>query len=253
MLRSLFRRGQSASKFPFPAIPAGQRVYAIGDIHGRDDLFADLIARIDADDAARGPADTSIILLGDLVDRGPASAAVVERACKLAAERPQLHLLSANHEEVMLKALAGSVDALRFFCRIGGEETILSYGVDRDLYREMTFEELLPVFQAAVPEHHVALLQAAEDWLRIGDYLFVHAGIRPGVDFDDQKPSDLRWIREQFLDDPRWHGAMIVHGHTITDDVDAQPNRLGIDTGAFASGRLTAVGLEGTDRWFLQS
>lgn len=252
MLRSLFRRGQSADRYPVPAVPAGERVYAIGDIHGRDDLFARLIDRIDADDAARGPARTSIVLLGDLVDRGPASAAVVERACNLARARPALRLLSANHEEVMLKALAGSLEALRFFCRIGGEETIWSYGITREAYRAMTFDELLPAFQAAVPPHHVALLKAAEDMVQIGDYLFVHAGVRPGVEFAAQRPSDLRWIREDFLDDPRWHGAMVVHGHTIAEAVDAQPNRIGIDTGAYASGKLTAIGLEGSDRWFLE-
>ncbi len=253
MFRSLFRKSPEKAALPVPTLPAGQRLYAIGDIHGRDDLFAQLLAQIDADNAARGPAETSLILLGDLVDRGPASAAVVERTCQLAQEHPNLRLLSANHEEVMLKALDGSLESLRFFCRIGGEETILSYGIDRDTYRAMDFEELLPAFQAAVPPHHIALLRCAEDWVQVGDYIFVHAGIRPGVPMDEQRRSDLRWIRDDFLDDPRWHGAMIVHGHTISDDVDNQPNRIGIDTGAYASGSLTAIGLEGTERWFLQS
>ncbi|NJS13242.1 MAG: serine/threonine protein phosphatase [Sphingopyxis sp.] len=247
----MFRRGAAAPQFPVPAVPDGRRVYAIGDIHGRDDLFADLIDRIAADDAERGASDTTIVLLGDLIDRGPDSAAVVERTCRLMAQHGNVRLLSANHEEVFLKALGGSVEALRFFCRIGGEETIWSYGITGDSYRQMSFEELLPALQTAVPGHHVALLKAAEDWVQIGDYVFVHAGIRPGTMMDSQKPSDLRWIREAFLDDPRWHGAMVVHGHTITDDIDVQPNRLGIDTGAYASGKLTAVGLEGTERWFL--
>jgi serine/threonine protein phosphatase 1 len=177
----------------------------------------------------------------------------VERAYRLAQDHGDIRLLSANHEEVFLKALDGSVDALRFFCRIGGEETIWSYGIARDAYRDLTFEELLPALQALVPAHHVTLLKAAEDWVQVGDYVFVHAGIRPGAAMADQKASDLRWIREPFLDDARWHGAMIVHGHSITDDVDAHPNRLGIDTGAYASGKLTAVGLEGTERWFLKT
>lgn len=253
MLRSLFRRSEATPRFPVPTVPDGQRVYAIGDIHGRDDLLARLVDRIDADDAARGPADTSIILLGDLIDRGPQSAAVVERVCRMAEDRPGLRLLSANHEEVFLKALSGSIDALRFFCRIGGEETIWSYGITQTVYRDMTFEELLPALQAVVPDHHVALLEAAEDWVQVGDYVFVHAGIRPGVNLADQRPADLRWIREPFLADPDWHGAMIVHGHSITEVVDAHPNRIGIDTGAYASGKLTAIGLEGTDRWFLEA
>ena len=250
MLRSLLRRAPAAPQYPVPAVPDGQRVYAVGDIHGCDNLFAALIDRIEADDAARGAADTTIVLLGDLIDRGPASAAVVERAHALV-QRRKVRLLTANHEEVLLAVLEGSLNALRFFCRIGGEETIWSYGIKGDAYRSMSFEELLPAVQAAVPDHHRALLAAAEDQVQIGDYLFVHAGIKPGIDLTAQKPSDLRWIREPFLLDPRWHGVMVVHGHTITEAVDEHPNRIGIDTGAYASGRLTAIGLEGTDRWFL--
>jgi serine/threonine protein phosphatase 1 len=233
-------------------VPDGQRVYAIGDIHGCDHLFAALIDRIEADDAARSAADTTIVLLGDLIDRGPDSAAVIERAHGLA-QRRKVRLLTANHEEVFLAALEGSISALRFFCRIGGEETIWSYGIAGDAYRSMSFEDLLPALQAAVPDHHRALLAMAEDQVRIGDYLFVHAGIKPGVDLSAQKPSDLRWIREPFLDDRRWHGAMVIHGHTISDVVDEQPNRIGIDTGAYASGRLTAIGLEGAERWYLET
>lgn len=252
MLKSLLRKFSGSDPLPLPQVPVGQRVYAIGDIHGCDTLFAELLAKIEADDAARGPAQTTVILLGDLVDRGPSSAAVVERAHALSQLRP-VRLLSANHEEVMLKALGGNMEALKFFTRIGGEETIWSYGIDKIAYRDMSFDELMDAFQAAVPPHHRAFLAAAEDMVQVGDYLFVHAGIKPGRPFADQNLSDLRWIRDDFLRDVRWHGAMIVHGHTITEDVDDRPNRLGIDTGAYASGRLTAVGLEGADRWFLQS
>lgn len=250
MIKALIRKFSASPLRPLPSVPPGQRVYAIGDIHGCDTLFAELLEKIDADDQQRGPAETHIVLLGDLVDRGPSSAAVVERAYQLAQQR-RVRLLTANHEEVFLQALDGSLNALRFFCRIGGEETIWSYGISQTIYREMTFDDLLPALQAAVPDHHRAMLEAAEEWVQIGDYVFVHAGIRPGVALADQKPADLRWIRDDFIDDKRWHGAMIVHGHTITEAVDDHPNRLGIDTGAYASGRLTAVGLEGTDRWFL--
>lgn len=252
MLKSLLRRSPAKPALPIPAVPDGQRVYAIGDIHGCDNLFAALIERIEADDAARGAADTTIVLLGDLIDRGPASAAVVERAHALAGRR-KVRLLTANHEEVFLKALDGSLESLRFFCRIGGEETIWSYGIKGDAYRALSFEELLPALQATVPDHHRAMLEAAEEYVQIGDYLFVHAGIKPGVELTAQKPSDLRWIREPFLYDPRWHGMMVIHGHTITEAVDEHPNRIGIDTGAYASGRLTAIGLEGIDRWFLST
>lgn len=250
MLKSLLQKFAASPSRPPPSVPPGERVYAVGDIHGCDQLFAALLDKIDTDDRARGPADTVIVLLGDLVDRGPASAAVVERAYALAQQR-RVRLLTANHEEVFLKALDGDLEALRFFCRIGGEETIWSYGIAPADYAEMTYEALLPALQAAVPAHHRAMLAAAEDMVQIGDYLFVHAGVRPGVDLAAQKQADLRWIRQDFLHDKRWHGAMIVHGHTITEAVDDHPNRLGIDTGAYASGRLTAVGLEGAERWFL--
>lgn len=232
------------------SIPAGQRVYAIGDIHGRDDLFARLLERIAVDNVARGPARTTLILLGDLVDRGPDSAAVVERALDQQDRWDKFHWITGNHEEAFLLALSGDAQALKFFCRYGGEETILSYGLDKNRLRRMDYAELAAALPALVPDTHIAFLNSGEPWVRVGDYLFVHAGIRPGVEIDDQKLSDLRWIRQPFLDDERDHGVCVVHGHTITDAPDRRPNRLGIDTGAFASNRLTAVGIEGDQLWF---
>lgn len=232
-------------------IPAGRRIYAVGDVHGRDDLFAALIEMIRADSRRRGDASVTIILLGDLVDRGPDSAAVVERARRLRDEFKDTRLLIGNHEECFLAALTGDVRKLRYFMRIGGDATIRSYwNADRN-FAEASFEEVAALIPNMVPEEHVAFLGCGEDVIEIGDYIFVHAGIRPGVPIDKQKLSDLRWIREDFLDDERDHGGMIVHGHTITDEVDEWPNRIGIDTGAYNSGRLTAIGLEGAKRWFL--
>lgn len=232
------------------SIAAGQRVYAVGDIHGRDDLFALLLDRIADDNAARGPARVTLILLGDLVDRGPDSAAVVERARQQEDRWDAFHWITGNHEEAFLLALSGDLEALRFFCRYGGEETILSYGLPKSSLRTMDYPELAVVLPTLVPPEHVAFLRGGEDSVRIDDYLFVHAGIRPGVAVDDQKPSDLRWIRQPFLEDSRDHGLYIVHGHTITVEPDRRTNRLGIDTGAYASDRLTAVGLEGDQLWF---
>jgi serine/threonine protein phosphatase 1 len=232
------------------SIAAGQRVYAIGDIHGRDDLFALLLERIAEDNATRGPARVTLILLGDLVDRGPDSAAVVERARQQEGRWDTFHWITGNHEEAFLLALSGDLEALRFFCRYGGEETILSYGLPKSSLRAMDYPELAAVLPTLVPPEHVAFLQSGEAWIRIDDYLFVHAGIRPGVAVDDQKLSDLRWIRQPFLEDGRDHGLYVVHGHTITSEPDRRANRLGIDTGAYASDRLTAVGLEGEQLWF---
>jgi serine/threonine protein phosphatase 1 len=252
MLNRLFRRRPDPAPARIASVPAGQRVYAIGDIHGRDDLFAALIDRIVADDAARGPADTTLILLGDLVDRGPASAQVVERAMGLRNGPFRLRWLIGNHEEVFLKALGRDPALVRYFVRIGGAPTIHSYGISGADYDRLTFDELAEELPRHVPKEHIAFLAAGDDMVAIGGYLFVHAGVKPGFGFDDQRPSDLRWIREDFLDDMRDHGAVIVHGHTISDDVEDRGNRIGIDTGAYASGVLTAIGLEGTERWYLR-
>lgn len=252
VLSRLFRKKTSQPAIQ-PRVPDGQRVYAIGDIHGRADLFGDLLERISVDDAARGAAETSIVLLGDLVDRGPDSRGVVERAMRLRDEFPRVRWLIGNHEEVFLTALGGDPQHVRYFVRIGGAPTIHSYGLAGQAYDNATFEEVAERLPALVPADHVSFLAAGEDMIVIGDYLFVHAGIKPGIALNDQKVPDLRWIRADFLDDARHHGKMVVHGHTIVEEVEEYPNRIAIDTGAYASGRLTALGLEGAERWTLQT
>jgi len=164
-----------------------------------------------------------------------------------------VHLLSGNHEEIFLGALAGEAEMLRLFARVGGRETALSYGIDEAAYEQADFPELHRLLDAAVPAAHRDFLAAAEPYLAIGGYGFVHAGILPGVPLAEQALADLRWIRSRFLKHPGPHDRFIIHGHTITEEVDEQPWRLGIDTGAYATGRLTAVGLEGEERWFLQT
>lgn len=231
------------------AVPAGERAYAIGDIHGRLDLFERLIAAVDADDEARGPADTTVILLGDLIDRGPASSGVID-AARAWADRRKVRMLKGNHEEMFLDSFS-SLETLRHFLRHGGKETLLSYPIEPAVYQQLALEALQARLPEIVPPEHVALLDAMEDHILVGDYLFVHAGIRPGVPLERQSRSDLRWIREAFTNHAGDHGVVVVHGHTICDEVEDLPNRIGIDTGAFMSGRLTAVGLEGTDRWYL--
>ncbi|WP_411338714.1 metallophosphoesterase family protein [Sphingopyxis sp. J-6] len=233
------------------AVPEGQRVYAIGDIHGRDDLFAQMIDLIRADNARRDPARTTLVLLGDLIDRGPESAQVVERAMALRSEFPDTRLLIGNHEECFLAALTGDVRRLRYFMRIGGEATVRSYWNDNDSFADSDFDEIAERLPDMVPAEHVGFLGMGEDVIEIGDYVFVHAGIRPGVPLEKQSLTDLRWIRDDFLDDLSNHGKMIVHGHTITAQPDEQANRIGIDIGAFRSGSLAALALEGDQRWFL--
>lgn len=234
-----------------PAIPAGRRVYAVGDVHGCSDLFVRLTEAIDRDDAARGDADTTCVLLGDLVDRGPDSAGVIDHAMRWSQQR-DVRLIAANHEEMFLTALE-DIDAFRHFLRIGGLETIASYGVDRQAFDCASYAKAQAMARAVVPDAHRAFLGAAENQLRIGDYLFAHAGIRPGVELDAQSEGDLRWIREPFLGSDADHGCVVVHGHTITDDPHVRHNRIGIDTGAYRTGRLTALGLEGTQRWLIEA
>jgi len=234
-------------------VPDGRRVYAVGDIHGRLDLLERLLAMIEGDSSRRTEAETLIIFLGDLIDRGPDSRGVVDRLIRFTGERGAIRFLMGNHEEVFLRAVEGDLRALRFLLRIGGRATILSYGIGDEDYRRLGFEDLAALLREKVPEEHVRFLSAFERWIEVGDYLFVHAGLRPGVPLEEQTMSDLCWIREDFLRHREGFGKMVVHGHSITDEIDQRTNRIGIDTGAFASGKLTAIGLERDERWFLST
>lgn len=235
------------------AVPTGRRVYAIGDIHGCADELERLLALIEADDAAREDAETTLIFIGDLIDRGPASAQVIERLRRLALERRDVRFIAGNHEEVFLRALAGDERSLRLFTRIGGRETAISYGLTAAEYERLDYPELAAALDARVPPEHRAFLDRLEDMIVVGDYVFVHAGVDPAADLDAQDPADLRWIRSPFLDHGRPLAKIVVHGHTISDDLDVRPHRIGIDTGAYATGRLTALGLEGMASWPLQT
>lgn len=242
-----------AKRSPAGSVPDGQRVYAIGDVHGRADLLEELLVKIDADAAGRGPAETQIVFLGDLVDRGPDSKRVLDLVVDLRRSGRTVRLLRGNHDDVFLRAVNGDALATRHLHRIGGRATLVSYGVSENDYDSFDYPELTDEIGKLVPAHHVALLAAMENLVVIGDYVFVHAGIRPGVPLDQQTREDLCWIREDFLDHRGDFGGIVIHGHSITDDVEVRPNRIGIDTGAYASNRLTAVGLEGGERWFLST
>jgi serine/threonine protein phosphatase 1 len=248
-----FLKSMARAQVSTDALPDGTRVYAVGDIHGRLDLLDDLIARIDTDDAGRARAETTIIFLGDLVDRGPDSAGVVEQLRLLAESGRRVRFLAGNHEEILLQSLDGDLKALKLLCRIGGRETALSYGLSEGDYDRLGFDELAQALDRSVPMAHRRFLESFEDMITLGDYLFVHAGIRPDQPLDEQRKADLRWIRDPFLDHRGRLEKRVVHGHTITPEVEFRPHRIGIDTGAYASGRLTALGLEGTDQWVLQT
>ncbi|OYU01224.1 MAG: serine/threonine protein phosphatase [Sphingomonadaceae bacterium PASS1] len=254
MLSRLFKKTAVLRPIDTARVPDGMRIYAIGDIHGRDDLLNALLTQIEADDLARGAADTQIIFLGDLVDRGPGSAAVVETALALKTSGRNVRFLMGNHEEVFVSACRKSDPKVtRFFLRIGGEATVLSYPITRAEYMTLDMEQLTERLDTLVPREHVEFIESFEDQIIIGDYVFVHAGIRPGVPLSDQKASDMRWIREEFIDQRGDLEKVVVYGHTIYEEVEERGSRIGIDTGAYDSGKLTALVLEGGERWFLQT
>jgi serine/threonine protein phosphatase 1 len=237
-----------------PAGPDGYRAYAIGDIHGRRDLLETLLAKIEADIAARPQSENFIVFLGDLIDRGPDSAGVVERLRTYRPSHATPVFLSGNHEEVMLRVLAGERGGLLAdWLKFGGAECLQSYGLDPVALRARSEVTALKAIRAAVPRAHAEFLGTFADTFRFGDYLFVHAGIRPGLGIADQTQSDLRWIREAFLEDDKDHGFIVVHGHTISSKVEERPNRIGLDTGAYRTGVLTALLVEGTERIFFDT
>lgn len=254
MLGRFFKKTAVRRPLDTARVPDGQRVYAIGDIHGRNDLLAQLLSQIDADDEERGSADTHIIFLGDLMDRGEDSAGVIETAMALRDSGRKVRFLMGNHEEVFVRACRkNDSKTTRFFLRIGGEETVLSYPITRAEYITLDMEQLSERLATLVPESHLEFIESFEDQIVIGDYAFVHAGIRPGVPLSEQKPTDLRWIREEFVDQRGDLEKVVVYGHTIYDEVEERGSRIGIDTGAYASGKLTALSLEGGERWYLQT
>lgn len=236
---------------PLPSVPPGTRVYAVGDIHGRLDLFDALIAAIEADDKRRAPAQTTVVLLGDLIDRGADSAGVIAAARAWQARR-KVRILCGNHEEMFLRCF-DDLGLFRHFLRYGGRETVLSYPIDQARWNAADLEEGQAMMREAVPEADLSFIRSFEDRVVIGDYGFVHAGILPGVPLSEQSLGDLRWIREPFLSHSGDHGFVIVHGHSITQMPVIRSNRIGIDTGAYSSGQLTALVLEGTARWLIST
>jgi serine/threonine protein phosphatase 1 len=236
-----------------PAGAKGYRAYVVGDVHGRLDLLEQLLAKIHSELQRRPAARTLLVFVGDVIDRGPASAHVIERLRTYRREGIQTVFLLGNHEEVLLRILAGDASLITKWRWFGGSECLQSYGVETDQLAHLSEGEALTVVRSAIPKKHVEFLESFVDSCRFGDYLFVHAGVRPGVELELQSQADLRWIREPFLLDDTDHGFVVVHGHTITQEVEERPNRIGIDTGAYRTGVLTALAIEGSDRWLIDT
>ncbi len=233
-------------------VPAGVRVYAIGDIHGRVDLLRKLEDQIAAHADAHPILRKMLIYIGDYVDRGYESQAVIDHLIAPTLPGFERVTLKGNHEEFVLQFLDGD-DVAAMWLVNGGRETLMSYGVmmPPGVEREAQVEEAREKFRQAFPPAHKEFLDGLALTHQVGGYLFVHAGIRPGVALDVQDPSDLLWIRETFLNSTVAHGVVVVHGHSLVGEPEVHKNRIGIDTGAFATGHLTCVVLEGDNYRFI--
>lgn len=236
-----------------PAGAKGYRAYVVGDVHGRRDLLEDLLAKIHAELQHRPAKKSLLVFVGDLIDRGPASAQVLERLRTYRRPGVETVFLLGNHEEVLLRILKGDAQLITKWRWFGGSECLQSYGIEPDRLAHLPDDQALAVVHKAIPKEHVKFLETFADSCRFGDYLFVHAGIRPGIDLEEQSQNDLRWIREPFLFDDRDHGFVVVHGHTISSQPELLPNRMGIDTGAYRTGVLTALAIEGPDHWLIDT
>jgi serine/threonine protein phosphatase 1 len=240
----MWRHDQSRSKQAFA--PAETRIYAVGDIHGRVDLLIDALDRID-DDIHRRPISRTIeVFLGDYIDRGPDSKSVIDHLAVRMVRRHAI-CLRGNHEQ-LLEQFLRDPEAIRDWVQLGAMQTLASYGIAlTDRSNRITPFALQQQFLRRFPRTHELFLQCLRDSFSCGDFLFVHAGIRPGVPLARQDPEDLRWIREEFLQSSVDHGKIVVHGHTPVNHPEFHNNRINIDTGAWRSGVLTTIAIEGAD------
>jgi len=236
-------KSSAPRKKPPPRVPGGIRLYAIGDIHGRADLLEQILKRVDAD-LKKHPVPHCIqIFLGDYIDRGPASRQVLDLL--VARERAyRTVFLKGNHETFMTNFLT-KPSILENWQQFGGLETLMSYGIMPSINADPVDQARLAVkLSDVMPESHRRFLRDLNLSFTCGDFLFVHAGIRPGVPLLKQKEEDLLWIRQEFLFCEDDFGKVVVHGHTPVPQVDMRPNRINIDTGAYATGTLTCLVLE---------
>ncbi len=230
----------------------GERIYAIGDIHGRLELLEQLQAMIGAEIERDRPAVCRLVYVGDYIDRGGKSREVIERLIHPPAFLPRAVLLRGNHEQTLLDCLDNHA-RLSEWLGFGGLETMMSYGVDPALLRNRSATgAIMDAFEKAAAAH-LDFFDSLPCSAEFGPYFFCHAGVRPGVRLDRQSPQDLMWIRQEFLDSPADFGRIIIHGHTPAPAPDVRHNRINIDTGAYATRKLTAIVLEGEGFRFLST
>ena len=235
-------------------LPPGRRVYAVGDIHGRIDLLHRLNARILADAEAAQADSCVVIYLGDYVDRGDRSREVVQSLIENPIPQFECVSLLGNHEALLLEFLDNPTRGNSWIFN-GGDTTLRNYGVEvgNPEFYKGGWERLRDRFAECLPEAHLQFLRNCPLMHKEGDYLFVHAGIRPGVPLQEQMREDLLWIREGFLDCEDDLGKVVVHGHTPAKEIQVRPNRIGIDTKAWMSNTLTCAVLHGCERAFIQT
>ncbi len=244
------------------SIPSGRRIYAVGDIHGRHDLLTDIHARI-LNDATRadplGAVSKVVIYLGDYVDRGPMSKEIIAAFIDHPLDGFETIYLKGNHENFLIKFL-NNHEVGRNWLANGGVETIRSYGVGLDHnpaddgdFRHIDFRHIQAALRAAIPNAHRDFLAGLKRFHQEGDYYFTHAGVSPRRSLNDQIEEDLLWIRDEFLSYDKPFGKIVVHGHSIAPQPQIRTNRIGIDTGAYATGRLTCLVLQENVYGFLQT
>lgn len=251
MLSRLFTPSRP-SKLRSASAPPGTRIYAVGDIHGRADLLRAAHERIREDARTSAARRKVVVYLGDYIDRGPGSREVVDVLLSEPLADFEAVYLKGNHEQALLDFLRDISVAPQWFY-YGGDATLQSYNVARPVPGggPPALLKVQAELKEKLPERHLAFYRSLALSHRAGDYLFVHAGIRPGVPLTAQREQDMLWIRDEFLGSTADHGCVVVHGHTITPRPDIKGNRIGIDTGAYATGRLTCLMLDGDERDFL--
>lgn len=253
-LPRLFKAKPESRAEIVPAIPAGLRIYAIGDIHGQLALLDRLHDEIASDAAAAPDLASSVIYLGDYVDRGLHSREIIDRLLMGGPKGCGAIHLKGNHEQAVLDFLDDPTFGMHW-ANFGGLETLYSYGIQdaAGLSKPEDFMGAADLFARLIPPAHLRFFKSVQLTATVGDYFFVHAGVKPGVPLDQQSEEDLIWIREEFLESDADFGKIIVHGHTPEPEPVVKNNRIGIDTGAYMTGVLSCVVLEGTTRRFLRA
>ena len=237
-----------------PCVPAEMRLYVVGDVHGRDDLLADLMREIELDGQANPDKRKILIFLGDYIDRGLQSRQVLDRLTGPMPEGFEAVFLKGNHELAMQQFMHDPQFG-RTWKYYGGLETLHSYGITELTLSDdpMEFERARDRLCNELPAAHRRFLDTLSLSVEFGGYFFAHAGVRPGIPLKRQIEDDLLWIREDFLESRASFGKVIVHGHTPSEEPVFRPNRIGIDTGAYMTGVLTCLILDGADRQLLQT